>query len=85
MSIARAEAYRNLAEQSTQAQSRAADWLDQAVTELAELRRRIAELEHMLKEVAYANSPGEGHKFKSVRGELVEPLTFYSLVNQNRY
>ena len=39
MSIARAEAYRNLAEQSTQAQSRTADWLDQAVTELAELQR----------------------------------------------
>jgi hypothetical protein len=52
MSIAREGAYRNLAEQSTQAQSRTADWLDQAVTELAELRRRIAELEHMLKEVA---------------------------------
>jgi hypothetical protein len=52
MSIAREEAYRNLVEQSTQAQSRTADWLDQAVTELAELRRRIAELERMLKEVA---------------------------------
>jgi hypothetical protein len=52
MSITHQEAYRNLAEQSTQAQSRTADWLDQAVTELAELRRRLAELERMLKEVA---------------------------------
>jgi hypothetical protein len=40
MSIAREAAYRNLAEQATQAQSRTADRLDQAVTELAELRRR---------------------------------------------
>jgi hypothetical protein len=52
MSITRQEAYRNRAEQSTQAQSRTADWLDQAVRELAELRRRLAELERMLKEVA---------------------------------
>jgi hypothetical protein len=52
MSIAREEAYRKLAEQATQAQSRAADRLDQTVTELAELRRRVAELERMLKEVA---------------------------------
>jgi Tfp pilus assembly protein PilO len=52
MSIAREAAYRDLAEQATQAQSRPADRLDQAVTELAELRRRVSELERMLKEVA---------------------------------
>jgi hypothetical protein len=51
MSVAREEAYRNLAEQVTQAQLRIADSLEKAVTELSELRQRTAELERLLKEV----------------------------------
>jgi hypothetical protein len=52
MSVGREEAYHKLAEQATEAQSRTADCLEKAVTELIELRRRIVELERMLKEVA---------------------------------
>jgi uncharacterized membrane protein len=51
MSVAREEAYRKLAEQATEAQSRTADCLEKALTELTELRQRTAELERILKEV----------------------------------
>jgi hypothetical protein len=51
MSIAREEAYRNLAEQVTQAQSKTAEYLEKATVELSDLRQRMAEVERMLKDV----------------------------------
>lgn len=51
MSVAREQAYSELAEQATQAQSRTADQLETATGELSDLRARVAELERMLKEV----------------------------------
>ena len=51
MSIAREEAYRNLAEQVTQAQGKTADCLEKATADLADLRQRMAEVERILKEV----------------------------------
>jgi type VI protein secretion system component VasK len=51
MSIAREEAYRHLAEQVTQAQSKTAECLEKATTHLSDLRRRMAEVERILKEV----------------------------------
>jgi Na+-transporting methylmalonyl-CoA/oxaloacetate decarboxylase gamma subunit len=44
-------AYRKLAEQATEAQEKTAETLEQAVAELADLRRRTAELERLLKDV----------------------------------
>ncbi|MEX2430750.1 MAG: hypothetical protein WD645_02390 [Dehalococcoidia bacterium] len=51
MSVAREEAYQKLAEQATQEQARLADWMEKAGSDLADLRRRLAEMERMLKEV----------------------------------
>ncbi len=51
MSVAREEAYRSLAEESTRAQHRVADRLEAAVAELTDIRQRTTELERMLKEV----------------------------------
>jgi hypothetical protein len=51
MSIAREEAYRKLAEQVVEAQAKTADSLETATADLADLRRRMAEVERMLKEV----------------------------------
>jgi hypothetical protein len=51
MSIAREEAYRKLAEQVAEAQAKTADSLETATADLADLRRRMAEVERMLKEV----------------------------------
>ena len=51
LSAKRENAYRKLAEESTEAQERTADTLEKAVAELAELRGRTAELERMLKDV----------------------------------
>jgi len=44
-------AYRKLAEQATEAQSRTASALERAVDELSDLRARTTELERLLKEV----------------------------------
>jgi hypothetical protein len=51
LSAKRENAYRKLAEESTEAQERTAATLEQAVAELSDLRTRTAELERMLKEV----------------------------------
>jgi hypothetical protein len=51
LSAKRENAYRKLAEESTDAQERTATALEKAVAELADLRGRTAELERMLKEV----------------------------------
>ena len=51
LSAKRENAYRKLAEESTEAQERTADTLEKAVAELADLRGRTAELERMLKDV----------------------------------
>jgi hypothetical protein len=48
----REEAYRKLAEESADAQSRTAARLTELVSEVQELRVRTSELERMLKEVA---------------------------------
>jgi hypothetical protein len=45
------EAYRALAERATQAQERTAQGLETSIAQLAEVDRRTAELERMLKEV----------------------------------
>ncbi len=51
LSAKRENAYRKLAEESTEAQERTADTLEKAAAELADLRGRTAELERMLKDV----------------------------------
>jgi hypothetical protein len=51
MSIAREEAYRHLAEQVTQAQTKTSECLEKATSELSDLRQRMAEVERILKEV----------------------------------
>jgi hypothetical protein len=51
LSAKRENAYRKLAEESTEAQERTAATLEKAVAELADLRGRTAELERMLKDV----------------------------------
>lgn len=51
LSAKRENAYRQLAEESAEAQSRVAVGLEKATAELADLRQRTAELERMLKEV----------------------------------
>ncbi|MGH3006354.1 MAG: hypothetical protein ACRDOS_10765 [Gaiellaceae bacterium] len=51
MSVAREEAYRKLAEDSTEAQRKTAAELEKAVTELAHLRSQTNELERVLKAV----------------------------------
>jgi hypothetical protein len=51
MSVAREEAYRALAEESTRSQQRTADRLESVVSELTDIRQRTAELERLLKEV----------------------------------
>jgi len=51
LSAKRENAYRKLAEESTEAQERTASTLERAVAELADIRGRTAELERMLKEV----------------------------------
>lgn len=51
MSIAREEAYRNLAEQVAQAQGKTAECLEKATADLSDLRQRMAEVERVLKEV----------------------------------
>ena len=51
LSAKRENAYRELAEASGESQSRTASALEQAVGELAELRRRVTELERLLKDV----------------------------------
>lgn len=51
MAVAREGAYQKLAEEATSAQQRAADVIERAFRELAELRQRTAEIERMLKEV----------------------------------
>ena len=52
MSVAREEAYRKLAEEAIHAQARTAEALDRTLAELADVGKRTAELERMLKEVA---------------------------------
>ena len=51
MSIAREAAYRNLAEQAIQSQSKASECLEKATADLSDLRHRMAEVERILKEV----------------------------------
>ena len=51
MSVQREAAYRQLAEEATAAQRQAAERLEQAAADLAEVRARTAELERILKEV----------------------------------
>lgn len=51
MSVQREAAYRQLVEEAALAQSRTADQLGRATTELIELRQRTAEVERVLKEV----------------------------------
>jgi hypothetical protein len=51
MSVARENAYKQLAEDSVRAQERTADRLERTVAELTDLRQRTAELERLLKEV----------------------------------
>lgn len=51
MSVKREDAYRQLAEESADAQRRTAEQLERATAELTDLRARTQELERMLKEV----------------------------------
>lgn len=51
MSVAREDAYKQLAAQAAEAIDRAAGGFEKTSSELAELRRRTAELERVLKEV----------------------------------
>jgi hypothetical protein len=51
MLVAREEAYRKLAEQATEAQSRTADGLEKAVTELQQIRAETSEMRRLLREV----------------------------------
>ena len=51
LSAKRENAYRELAEASGESQNRTATALEQAVGELTELRRRVTELERLLKDV----------------------------------
>lgn len=51
LSAKRENAYQELAEASGESQNRTAAALEQAVGELAELRRRMTELERLLKDV----------------------------------
>lgn len=51
MTVAREEAYKRLAEEAVQAQSKAAEELGRASAELTQIRRQTGELERMLKEV----------------------------------
>jgi TolA-binding protein len=51
LSAKRENAYRKLAEESTEAQERTAESLDKVAAQLADLRGRTAELERMLKDV----------------------------------
>jgi Tfp pilus assembly protein PilO len=51
LSAKRENAYRKLAEESTEAQQRTAATLERAVADLSDLRDRTAELERMLKDV----------------------------------
>jgi uncharacterized membrane-anchored protein len=51
MMVAREEAYRRLAEDATQAQSRTAEALSQAGDELVRIREATAEMQRLLREV----------------------------------
>jgi hypothetical protein len=51
LSAKRENAYQRLAEEATEAQQRTASTLEQAVTELSDLRVRTTELERLLKDV----------------------------------
>lgn len=51
MSVAREEAYKRLAQESSDAQHRATATLEAISRDLAELRERTAEMERLLKEV----------------------------------
>jgi F0F1-type ATP synthase membrane subunit b/b' len=51
LSAKRENAYRQIAEEATEAQRRTAEQLEKATAELAELRRQTGELERVLKEV----------------------------------
>ena len=51
MAVAREEAYRELAQESTDTQRRTAEALERTVAELTDLRQRTSELERVLKEV----------------------------------
>ena len=51
MSVAREEAYKALAEETVQLQRKSADWMEQAGSDLANMQKRMAEMERMLKEV----------------------------------
>lgn len=51
MSVAREEAYRKLAEENAEAQGKTAALLEQATVDLADLRKRMVEMERILKEV----------------------------------
>jgi len=51
MSVAREGAYRALAEEAASAQTRTAEALETATGDLADIRRRTAEMERLLKEV----------------------------------
>ncbi len=51
MSVAREEAYRELAKSATEAQQQSADGLKTVLAELAEVRQRAMEIERILREV----------------------------------
>ena len=51
MAVSREQAYKRLAEEAVQVQSKTAEELAQTSAELTELRRQTGELERMLKEV----------------------------------
>jgi F0F1-type ATP synthase membrane subunit b/b' len=51
MMVAREEAYRKLAEQATEAQSRTAAAMEQAAAELTRIREETAEMRRLLREV----------------------------------
>jgi hypothetical protein len=51
MSVAREQAYRDLAAKAIEIDQRSADGIDRALRELIEIRSRTTELERLLKEV----------------------------------
>ena len=51
MSVAREEAYRKLADESTETQKRMVDQQETMVTDIASLRTKVNEIERLLKEV----------------------------------
>lgn len=51
LSVAREEAYKRLADEAIQSQSRTSEELVRATAELTQIRRQTGELERMLKEV----------------------------------